>query len=210
MADSECMCVNVSKQECPYCLTKLFPFYNVDIDKNSEVELPKCSVAQMDRFDFIENECDIQDWEMDFDVDYNLYGNFNLDCVYQETEALRNLESKEAKLLCLNIRSAPKNLEQLKLAQVLLEPVLESCPVISLTETWFNADTANLYFLNGFYGFHVYRPSCRRGGGVSIYVNASYTATYIKNISFCRPHIEAVFVKLSKEMVIGCHKVATR
>ena len=137
MADSECMCVNVSKQECPYCLSKLFPFYNVDIDTNSEVELPKCSVAQMYRFDFIENECDIQNWELDFDVDYNLYGNFSLDCVYQETEALRNLESKEAKLLCLNIRSAPKNLEQLK---ILLEPVLEYCPVISLTETWFKGN----------------------------------------------------------------------
>ena len=42
----------------------------------------------------------------------------------------------------------------------------------------------------------------------SPYDNASYTATYIKNISFCRPHIEAVFVKLSKDSLLGDKEMA--
>ena len=208
MADAECICKDVNTRDCSRCVGMLLPFYNDNIDQSNGSVPYQLSVTQTDEFEFFENMNSIQECEIELDPDYNLYGNIKIDCEYQEVEDFRVTDTTKARIVCLNIRSAPKNMEQFK---ILMDPVLQYCPIIALTETWFNSVTAELYFLRDFSGFHVCRPSNKRGGGVSIYINSLYTATYIKDISFCHPHIETVFVKLpkgsileDKGMIIGC------
>ena len=188
MADAECICKDVNTRDCSRCVGMLLPFYNDNIDQNNGSVPYQLSVTQTDEFEFFENMNSIQECEIELDPDYNMYGNIKIDCEYQEVEDCRATDTTKARIVCLNIRSAPKNMEQFK---ILMDPVLQYCPIIT--------------------GFHVCRPSNKRGGGVSIYINSLYTATYIKDISFCHPDIETVFVKLpkgsileDKGMIIGC------
>ena len=192
---------------CSMCIGKMLPFYDEDIE-NTDTNLLPFDVTDSMKFEFIETLNNFQEREMELDPDYNLYGNINMECVYQEVEDFRTTNGNNMRLVCMNIRSAPKNIEQFN---ILMDPVFGYCPIIALTETWFNPDSAKLYFINDFAGFHTCRPPNKRGGGVSIFISELYAATYIKEISFSHPDIETIFVKMSKGnvlsdkgVIIGC------
>ena len=208
MPGSSCTCLNKTIHDCSACMVEMQPFYESNIDDEFVTISPPTYEDYSDKLDFIEKIDNIKDIEMNIDPDYNLFSNVNIDCKYQNVEDFLAIHDYYIRLVCLNIRSAPKNLEQFN---VLMEPVFDKCPIITLTETWFTNETVNLYFINSFSGFHTHLPSKKRGGGVSIFIHSHYSASRIENISFCYPHIETVFIKLpkgsvscDKGVIVGC------
>jgi hypothetical protein len=68
-----------------------------------------------------------------------------------------------------------------------------------LTETWFN--DSNIYDIEGYVGYHVYRQASK-GGGVSIYVSTNLKSDLISELSFIGDTFEICSVK-----VIICNDV---
>ena len=152
---------------------------------------------------------DIFSDHQEFDPDYNYYNTITLNCNYfLEEDYLDQKVKQNLQLICINIRSAVKNLIQLT---TMLADVFDFCPIIALTETWFNLFNSNLYQIRGYDGFHTIRTNNKRGGGVSVFIKQSYMAVPITELNTTKPCIETVFVRIqtkpllnNRGIVIGC------
>ena len=166
-----CVCYSTSDPPCDHCILEALPFSGVDLNEDTDTnqyvdfhERVKMLLDQKDTFVFHESIPDIFHSHQEFDPDYNFYSDTKLNCRYFTVDDYLEHEPKtHLQIICLNIRSAVQNLEKLK---VMFNNQIDLCPIIALTETWFNDHTQSLYQIEGFNGFHTVRPNNKRGGGV--------------------------------------------
>ena len=76
-----------------------------------------------------------------------------------------------------NIRSFGKEYDEFNSFASELNRVAD---VIVLSETWFSVN--NCHDVQGYTGFHTYRPE-KTGGGISVFNRNCYTSTHMANFS---------------------------
>ena len=210
---TSCVCESTPAPPCGLCIRETLPFCDADLSEGSDTtqctdlnDRLKRILDHNETFLFHESLGDIFHNHQEFDPDFNFYSNINLNCRYFTVDEYLN-DDQNLQIICLNIRSAAKNLEKLP---TMFDNQLERCPIIALTETWFNNYTRSIYQIEGFKGFHTVRAN-RRGGGVTIFVKSDYMAAPIPELNIIKPCIETVFVQIqsksllnNRKLIIGC------
>ena len=199
---------------CTFCLENIFPFYNIE-DNNIFLDLVTNNIypddkhkqfSNLDNTTFVPFELEESvhsDYLKDIDPDKHFYNSVSINSEYYTTQMFNskvescNLTDNSFSLLHLNIRSAPKNLSSL---HNYLIDVKNQFSIIGLTETWFNETTADLYGIHGYSGVHTYR-SCKRGGGVSLFVNNNIPFEKRNDLSFCEKYCECLFIEIQKDVL---------
>ena len=92
-----------------------------------------------------------------------------------------------------NVRSFNANISKF---ESFLDTINANFSFICLTETWNNRETVGLCTLDGYNGFHTFRPIIR-GGGVSLFVLKVFQAEKISSLSLCNEIIETCGVKIN-------------
>ena len=104
----------------------------------------------------------------------------------------------------VNCRSLPKNYNNLL---NLLDMISEPVSAIAVTETWLNPTVDDLYNIPG-YHFYSQPRTCRRGGGVGIFLLDIYSAKIRTDLCTNSDTIECIFIELplvaKRCLVIGC------
>ena len=107
-------------------------------------------------------------------------------------------------LLHLNIRSASKNFDNLKL--FLDNNQFPKSSFIGLTETWFSDNPCPLFSLPNF-NLIVNNRTKRPGGGVALYIPQQYDYTLIANMTISNDVLETLFVEIrnpkGKNLMLG-------
>ena len=126
--------------------------------------------------------------------DFDSFGVLSGLCSEFSFEQFNNKFSSQNKKLFVmnfNIRSFSANFDQFS---VFLDELVRLPDLITITETWNSADKdAEIY---GYDAFHCNRPSNKRGGGVSIYVNKQLKAKSVEISKESTPELEYLHVKL--------------
>ena len=137
---------------------------------------------------------------LSYDPNYNLHLNTQIACAMYTPEDFidRNFYSRTQKILSLNIRSVPKNLENLEL---FLSPYIEQIPVIALTETWLDKTTVDLYNFGDFHGYHSV-GSKKKGGGVSLYIRINIPVITLDGLKTNSVDIESVFIRIPRDTLV--------
>ena len=204
---------------CTLCTGNIFPFNHLLDDDEFTSELSEyykdLSQLHLDLNDtqmfnvFEMNDMNDSDFLplFSYDPDMNFYNdyarNINGDSKYYSIDsfnkALETVFSDVPTLsLChINIRSLPAHLVEF---DALLSTMNISFDVIAITETWLNAENADLYNLVGYDYVHKYR-SGTKGGGVSMLVKKSFNFTHRNDISIFNNDIETVFIEIDKTLI---------
>lgn len=135
----------------------------------------------------------------DFTCDYYVEETFNNKC----TELSLNVDNFS--IFHLNIRSLPKHFSEL---QNFLSTLNLKFSVIGLTETWLTENTQDLFELEGYCHFKLFR-SGRRGGGVSLYVNENLNVRIRNDLCVINSNFESLVVEIPKGDKIDKHIVLT-
>ena len=120
----------------------------------------------------------------------------NFKCNYRDQldyNKIINVESFHGcmRVVYLNIRSLPKNLEEF-ISDFSVEN--SKLSVISFSETRLIPELANLYTINKFDMFS--NPRNTRGGGVVIYAREEYDSSLVPELTLLNDHIETVFIEI--------------
>jgi len=135
----------------------------------------------------------------DLSCDYYVEDTFNNKC----TELLLNADNFS--IFNLNIRSLPRHYSELL---SYLSTLKLNFSVIGLTETWLTDATADLFELEGYNHFKLFR-SCRRGGGVSLYVKDNLDAQMRDDLSVINSNFEIMVIEIRKSAAIDRNIVLT-
>ena len=122
--------------------------------------------------------------------DYYLEDSFNGKC-----EEL-SLTSDCFSLLHCNIRSIPKNLYDFELY---LSGLGMRFTVMAFSETWLNSTNCSLYNIEGYNVESAYR-SCRRGGGVSLYIREHIVYAPRTDLNIFNDLMESMFIEIDKNV----------
>lgn len=128
------------------------------------------------------------------------------DCIYYDTQSYNDecIDDYELRVIHENIRSVHSNFDQF---DVFLNSLVSTFDIIVLSETWLVSD--DWFQVSGYNSYHVIRPN-RRGGGVSILVDANLTCARVPEISKCGDLFECISVVVSKRnwdyTVIGVYR----
>ena len=112
------------------------------------------------------------------------------------------LDQENLSLIHLNIRSAPKHLDEFELFTKNLS--LEFS-IIGLTETWFKDTNVLLYSLDGYnqsmnIGIIDQEEMCHnRSGGDVLFIKNKFNYKLHEDLMICNEFIESLFIELSKE-----------
>ena len=144
-------------------------------------------------------DCDdkIDDW---LDPDCNFYECIsNLECTYYQEHQFSEINKSRSKLSLLhhNIRSAPKNLEQLMLY---IKSLDFQFTVIGLSETWLNESTKDLYGIPNYVSINECRQD-KRGGGVSLFIQNSVQFNVRTDLNQFNENIESIFIEMDGKSI---------
>ena len=143
-----------------------------------------------DPFDFIDPDTNF------FNVMFSDMGTLDHSRYYNIEQCNSALSRLQRKFLVINqnIRSINKNGDKLI---AMLNTLYKQPDAIVLTETWHNKDKDLHSFLEGWKAFHTVRHNDGRGGGVSVYVDESRSATELSHLCVSTPTIETCVVALN-------------
>ena len=108
-----------------------------------------------------------------------------------EYSSLTTIEVECFRILCLNIRSFSKNIDEL---EVMLDCIKEKPQVVVVTETWFYESNQLGCFLEGYEAHHSIRG---RGGGVSVFYMKGIDCAKCDSLSMVNSSIETCCVKFN-------------
>ena len=135
----------------------------------------------------------------DFTCDYYIEETFNNKC------AELSLNDLNFSIFHLNVRSLPKHFNEL---QNYLTNLNLKFSVIGLTETWLTEHTADLYELEGYRHFKLFRSS-KRGGGVSLYIKDNLEAHKRDDLSVINSDFEIMVLEMPRNETVNKHIVLT-
>ena len=148
-----------------------------------------------DTFDDMGNNSgnyDLSDLDPDLNCISQSFSKYYLDHEFSSQFASDSVIRKGFSVLNLNIRSIPKNLESLTNYLHLLN---FNFSVISITESWLNANNYSNYSIPNYSPHHVFRTN-RRGGGVSIFLHSSYEFKPRLDLDICNDVIECGCIEI--------------
>jgi hypothetical protein len=198
---------------CPICIEGSLPFANIVDDEIFINTIRTCANSLNDDYlnsirnlsfnTFEINEDDIGHSMDDVNPDLQYFNDqlclSNTTCCDYFTETSFNkmcndMHVKNAyfSLVCINIRSAMKNLSSFNNYLSILS---HNFSIVGLTETWLNNDNYDLCQLIGYTGEHAYRTD-RIGGGVSLFVSEYIQYHRRTDLEeFCN-FIESLFIEI--------------
>ena len=94
-------------------------------------------------------------------------------------------------ILLFNVRSCRKNFSEF---QCIFHEYFKHFSCIALTETWLTQDFDNLFCINGFCSFNVYRTP--NGGGIRLYCKNDLDVTLVPEYSFVTKNCEMLTLKI--------------
>ena len=116
---TSCVCESTPVPPCGLCIREALPFCDADVSEGSATtqctdlnDRLKRILDHNETFLFHESLGDIFHNHQEFDPDFNFYSNINLNCRYFTVDEYLN-DDQNLQIICLNIRSAAKNLEKL-------------------------------------------------------------------------------------------------
>ena len=203
---------------CSKCANSLFPYNHIEdnleflktISENwnnlSNFPFPMTNSQLFNPFEWNEDNELIPLFDTDPDIQYfndNTVVDHNIQCDYHIEETFNKKCSQLSVSDCnlsvfhLNIRSLPKHAKEL---QSYLSNLNIEFTVIGLTETWLSQDTVDLYNLDGYQHFNLFRGS-KRGGGVSLFIKENITADIRNDLNIMHSSIECLFLEIPKQFV---------
>ena len=122
------------------------------------------------------------------EVDLNILNNNNVECSYYDSDSGRELfDSEFFSVLCLNIRSLPKNYDNF------MSTLLNdngSPTVIGLCETRLSSDIQHLYGIPGYNS--IFNNNSSRCGGVALYIKSGLKFEVQDQFSHSFNHFESL------------------
>ena len=155
--------------------------------------------------DELVEQIDFQNDNLEFNFDSNDSTTQAISQYYTEDQFISNflLNDKEFSMLHLNIRSANKNFDSLR---VLIEGFNYNCSVIGLSETWFSDHSPSLVSLPD-YNLVVNNRPDKAGGGVGMFISRQFEYEVRNELTFMNSNIETIFVEIiipgNKNIIIG-------
>ena len=200
---------------CKTCTQNILPFNHIEEDSEfmdaiskswtTSISLSFKSLSEKVFNPFVINSLENNISIFDIDPDIQFFNqavnltNCNSDYFLEETFNKKItdclLDQENLSLIHLNIRSAPKHLDEFELFTKNLS--LEFS-IIGLTETWFKDTNVLLYSLDGYNHEYEYRNN-RSGGGVSLFIKNKFNYKLREDLMICNEFIESLFIELSKE-----------
>ena len=115
--------------------------------------------------------------------------------IFNATCQTKQINSQSLSLFHLNVRSIPKNFDDLC---SYLNMLCTRFSIIGVTETWLNESNAQCYSIEGYNHYCKYRET-RRGGGVSLFVKNHIAATERDDLCVKNTHCESLFLEIEKD-----------
>jgi len=134
------------------------------------------------------------------DPDGNFYDYLsNLSCKYYQEEQFCEINKCSDKLALLhhNIRSVPKNIDQLLMY---ISNVGVPFNIIALSETWLNESNKDLYGIPNYVSLHKCRHD-KRGGGVSLFIHNTVDFKNRPDLNQFNESIESMFIELDGKSI---------
>ena len=96
----------------------------------------------------------------------------------------------------INIRSTPANLGSL---EVYLQCLNFDFSIIGISETWLSDNNCDLFYLNGYNLVEKHR-SCKKGGGVGLFINKEIPYVYRCDRVSPEPIFESLYIEIDKHV----------
>jgi hypothetical protein len=183
-----------------------YTFSNLDTILNNYELYEKCSEFNFETFKY--SEYKKGDFEKDLDPDNNFYNDIQTKCNYYTDEQFNKKFKKEKGLSVIhfNARSLRKNFDKIEKYIFELDHLFD---VIAISETWLDTRfDPNEFQLKG---YEMYREdrTCKRGGGVAIYIKDHLKCKVLSE--FCKT-VDEIFecftveicIEKAKNIIISC------
>jgi exonuclease III len=118
---------------------------------------------------------------------------------YHTSDSFNNLiasSSLEMSLISMNIRSAPKNLDDFL---YFLKTLQHEFCFVGLVETWFSDNNIDLYPIDGYKHEYIHRKD-RRGGGASLFVKNDIDYIVRNDLTEMTTSRECIFIEVNKRV----------
>ena len=141
----------------------------------------------------------------DIDLDENCYNdiiennNCNMFNVTSINSEFQNSSSTNLNILCFNIRSFNKNIDEFL---VFIDKLKLQFDVMILTETWLSPSTVSLGCLDGYQCFHSFRSN-KNSGGVSVFIRDEFQCFERQILNNDIIEAIAVDMKISKNEIVN-------
>lgn len=200
---------------CVQCLNNNLPFNHISddaifLESISEYwwnfkRVPYARLQEMvfNPFELNHDNPNLPNFDSDPDLQYfndMTYIDNTSNCSYYlEEEFVKKLRysrtnSQSFSILHTNIRSIPKNLEELEKYLSLLH---YEFTVIGISETWLNESNVSQYCIPNYRHEYLCRQSGKKGGGVSLFVKTGIDFTRRHDLTFSENFCECLFVEIS-------------
>jgi hypothetical protein len=197
---------------CTHCAEQTFPYNHLSDDEDFRSALfefcsdPLVSVLPDVQFNplelndnllepLINSDPDLQFYNDTTSLDNVMHCNYYLENSFVDKCRQMKVDSNCFSVFHLNIRSLPRNHNQL---ENFLEGLSFQFATIGITETWLTDSNFDCYGLKGYQHFHLNRSN-KRGGGVSLFVNEGFIVKERTDLNIMTDSVEALFVEIKKE-----------
>jgi hypothetical protein len=198
-------CLKCNVENFPFnCLENEIEFRCIISNNNIDDEFMKLNNYLLDYFPTELNDINNDILTEDFDPEVNYYNDFTYNLTennkYHNSDSfntlVKNSQSKFS-MISMNIRSAPKNLEEFL---CYLHTLNHTFPFIGLVETWFSEDNVDTYLIPGYKHEYLCRKN-KRGGGVSLFISELIVDYKIRNdLSILNESYECLFIEIEKNV----------
>ena len=201
---------------CSYCSNELFPFNHCDdvdfkqiikenCNRSGHFTLPALEAQEFDLFQLNEDSwcnpvCDIDPDKQYFNSFSHSYSSkYFLENTFNTQIKDGNFSTNCLSMFHLNIRSVAKNLENLL---SYLNNLDHEFSILGLSETWFTDNNVMNYNIDNYNHVYNYR-SCKKGGGVSLFIRKTINFVLHKDLLIMDDSIEPVFIEINKYWTKG-------
>ena len=191
---------------CKSCHEYIFPFNHIENDNEFNFAISNYETVFDDNvfYSFTEYDNINEDVFYQYDPDVNFYNEATLntrsDSKYYHVDSFKRYvndsNSNNLSFVSMNIRSAPKNLDNFVTYLNVLDFEF-SC--IGLVETWYNNTNVDIYNIEGYKHEYLHRID-KKGGGVSLYLRNFINYIKRDDITQINDNFECLFVEIDKSI----------
>jgi len=203
---------------CKNCIQSILPFNHYDDNNdyiaalseqwNANTSLPFDLLHAQNKlflpFDLNEND-KIPLHDIDPDIQYYQTScnsalsscNYNIEDTFNENISRLAIDENSFSIFHTNIRSIPKNLNNL---ENYLSMLNFGFSIVGVSESWLKDTNSSLFGLEGYQCEHECRPF-KTGGGVSIFIRENIEYIKRSDLSINNTNIESLFIELNKESI---------
>ena len=140
-------------------------------------------------------DAEVQHFNRLYDTNSNISDKYLSVREFKDKYNLSIDENKTVSVLHWNVRSLLPKLDQVTSE---LNEMSFDWDIISLCETWINANTRDLAILNNYVSFHIHRDTHSPGGGNSIFARSCLNPKVLPRFQVVLPFFECIGIEFSK------------